>query len=157
MSSRIRISATETLFSLWFLWANGSARLLCLFPVLVGLCLPLCAEVGVGQSGFFTVNTRFSGGVGEFVSGAFAIDTTGAALRSAKVTGRVQDAVGGGLAGVVVLALQNNIVRAQTATDSAGNYTLGPLTPGTYLLRVEKPDYLTVLRYGVEIAAGQVA
>ncbi len=77
--------------------------------------------MGVGQSGSFTVNTRFSGGVGESASGAFAVDTTGAALRSAKVAGRVQDAASGGLAGAAVFALQNNIVRSQTTTDASGS------------------------------------
>lgn len=131
------------------------------------------AEVGVGQSGFFTVDTRwkdfegagisgyfavdtrFSGSAGMGLSGLFTVNTTGASVGNAMFAGYVTDGAGASLAGATVSALQNNVVRAQAGTDASGYYQLSALPAGTYQLRAEKVNYLTGLRNGLNLAANQ--
>ncbi len=110
---------------------------------------------GSGVSGFFTVDTRFSGSTGVGLSGLFTVNTTGANVGNAMFAGYVMDGSGAGLAGATVSALQSSVVRAQAGTDSSGYYQLSALPAGTYQLRAEKANYLTGLRNGLNLAANQ--
>lgn len=110
---------------------------------------------GAGVSRLLTVDTRLSGSSGGGASGLFTVDTTGTAARNARLGGRVTDALGTGLGGATVTALQSSVVRAHVGTDAGGYYQLNALPAGTYELRATKPDYLTRPRPGMLLAAGQ--
>ena len=110
---------------------------------------------GSGLSGFFTINTRFSGSAGEGTSGLFTVDRVGAYVGNALIAGYVTDTNGASLAGATVSALQNNVVRVQAGTDASGYYQLNLLPAGAYQLRAEKANYLTGLRYGVNLSPSQ--
>ncbi len=85
----------------------------------------------------------------------FTVDTTGAGIGNATIAGNVTDIHGAGLASATVSALQSGVVRGQAATDGNGHYQLNLLPAGIYLLRAEKPNYLTGLRYGVNLSPNQ--
>lgn len=136
-------------------------------------CAPLLAEQGTGisgaftvdtrwgfsqgaaVSGFFTVDTRISGSASAGYSGLFIVDTLGATTGTAVIAGRVSDSGGAGLGGATVSALLNNVVRAQTATDAGGYFTLSSLPAGTYDVRATKVNYVSAARYGLAMANGQ--
>jgi len=135
----------------------------------------LLAEVGIGESvlftvdsrwigfegsaisSYFTVDTRFSGSSGEAYSGLFSVDTLGATTGTATIVGQVKDTLGTGLAGTTVSALINNVVRAQVGTDGSGHFTLSALPASSYTVRAEKVNYLSGVRYGLALANGQSA
>ena len=94
---------------------------------------------GAGVSGFFKVDTRLSGSAGDAVSGTFTVDTRGAAIGTITFTGRVMDSAGLGLRGATVTALQSSVVRARVSTDAGGYYTLPLLAPGAYELAASAP------------------
>lgn len=139
----------------------------------VVLCLPLRADQSVGQSGLFTVDTRWgfsegfgmsgffrvdtrlSGSASEAASTTFTLDTMDAVIGSARIAGYVSDTRGVGLADATVSALQNGILRAQAEADGSGYYQLTSLRPGAYQLRAEKANYLTGLRYRINLSAGE--
>ena len=106
-------------------------------------------------SGFFPVDTRFSGSTGNADSGLFTLDTMGALTGTATIAGYVRDANNAGLAGATVSALQNGVLRLQTATDPSGSYSLMTLPYGAYEVRAAKANYLTANRYGVNAVANQ--
>lgn len=110
---------------------------------------------GAGISGYFAVDTRFSGSAGMGLSGLFTVNTTGASVGNAMFAGYVIESGGASLAGATVSALQNSVVRAQAGTDASGYYQLSALPAGTYQLRAEKVNYLTGLRNGLNLAANQ--
>ena len=110
---------------------------------------------GAAVSGFFTVDTRLSGSASAGASGLFTVNTTGANTGNAMFAGYVVATNGASLPSATVSILQNNIVRGQAGTDSSGYYQIGSLPAGTYQLRAEKLNYLTALRNGVSLAAGQ--
>jgi pimeloyl-ACP methyl ester carboxylesterase len=112
---------------------------------------------GSGISSFFTVDTRFSGSSSEGYSALFSVDTLGATTGTASITGQVKDKLGFGLAGTTVSALINNVVRAQVGTDGSGHYTLSGLPAASYTVRAEKASYLSGVRYGLALANGQSA
>jgi pimeloyl-ACP methyl ester carboxylesterase len=107
---------------------------------------------GSSSSGLFTVDTRFSGSTGAGLSGRFTLDTRGASIGRSTLAGRVTDSAGLGLGGATVSLLQSSVVLARASTDAAGNYALTLLPAGKYQVRVDKVNYLTGLRYGVEVA-----
>ena len=106
-------------------------------------------------SGFFPVDTRFSGSTGDADSGLFTVDTLGALTGTATIAGYVRDTNNVGLAGATVSALQNGVLRLQTATDPSGSYSLVALPDGAYEVRAAKANYLTANRYGVNAVANQ--
>ena len=112
-------------------------------------------SLGSGVSGFFTVDTRFSGWSGDGFSTLFTVDTRGVTTGTAVIAGRVTDPGGAGLSAATVSALVSSVVRAQAATDSGGYFTLASLPAGTYDLQVGKSGYLSGVRYGLAVADGQ--
>jgi len=110
---------------------------------------------GFGVSGFFITDTRFSGSAGEAASGLFTVDTLGAGLGNATISGYVRDANSAELSGATVSALQNGVLRGQTATDAIGGYSLAALVAGAFEVRAAKAGYLTANRYGVNAIANQ--
>ena len=112
-------------------------------------------EVGLGVSGFFSVDTRYSEQSGEGYSALFTVDTRGATSGTAIIGGRVTDSGGTVLSGATVSALVSSVVRALAATDSGGYFTLASLPAGTYELRVGKSGYVSGVRYGLAVADGQ--
>lgn len=65
---------------------------------------------------------------------------------------------GDGVPGLTVTAVRRtkdgiNVDASSAATDDDGAYTVGPLVPGRYVLRVEGPGYDPVYAPGVELAA----
>ena len=112
-------------------------------------------SLGSGVSGFFSVDTRHSGWSGEGFSTLFTVDTRGATTGTAVIGGRVTGSGGTGLSGATVSALVSSVVRLQAATDSGGYFTLAALPAGTYEVRVGKAGYLSGVRYGLTVAEGQ--
>jgi len=112
---------------------------------------------GAGFSGYFVVDTRFSGSAGAGSSGLFVVDTRGATSGTAIIAGRVTDSMGTGLGGVTVSALQSSVVRAQSGTDPAGYYSLSSLPAASYDLRAQKPNFLTGTAYGIGVGNGETA
>ena len=79
---------------------------------------------------------------------ALGQETTGS------ISGRVVDSQSLAVPGatVTVAGLQG---RKQTVTDSAGNYTVPFLTPGTYTVTVELQGFKTAERKDIAVALGQ--
>lgn len=147
----------------------------CLLYLLIYLsgALNVLAEVGIGQSGlftvdtrwkdfegsgissYFTVDTRYSGSAGEAFSGLFLVDTRGAATGTAVIAGRVTDANGVGLGGATVSALLNNVLRGQADTDAGGYFTLPALPAGTYAVQAQQANYVGSIHHGLTLAHGQ--
>lgn len=133
----------------------------------------LFAEVGVGESGAFTVDTRwkdfegsgissrftvdtrYSGSAGEAFSGLFTVDTLGATTGTATIAGRVTDSGGMGLSGVTVSALLNRSIRAQVGSDASGYFTLSSLPAGTYEVKAQKAGYVSSQHYGLTLGTAQ--
>ncbi len=139
---------------------------------LLVFCVPVLGYQGSGESSLFTVDTRWnysegsasglfridtrlSGSAGDAASGTFTVDTTGASVGTAIIAGYIRDANGAFLPGATVSALRSSVVRAQVFTDASGYFQLTSLPSGTYQLRVEKPVYLSGIRYGVSVATGE--
>ncbi len=69
----------------------------------------------------------------------------GAQTGTATLTGIVTDETGGALPGVTVTATnQATNVEHTTVTNEAGNYTITPLTVGSYVIRAELAGFRTV-------------
>lgn len=146
-----------------------------LLPLLPGLLVATLAsaEIGTGMSllltvdtrwgfgtsasvsGFFRVDTRFSGSTGDTDSGLFTVNTLGALTGTATISGYVRDTNNTGLPGATVSALQNGVLRLQTATDPSGSFSLVALPEGAYEVRAAKANHLTANRYGVNAVANQ--
>lgn len=149
-------------------WRTVSALLSAL-----ALTLPLRAEVGSGDSSLFTVDaryglslggnssgrfivdTRLSGNAGRGDSDPFTTDTRAALVASAVISGRVTDTGNSVLPDTAIKALQNGIVKASAACDSAGNYQLPLLPPGTYEVRATRAGYISGVKRGLTFNAGQ--
>lgn len=112
---------------------------------------------GSGISSYFSVDTRFSGSYGMGYSDLFILDTIGANSGTATISGQVKNALGAGLAGTRLSALINNVVRAQSGTDGAGHYILSGLPAATYTVRAQNGNYLTGIRFGLALVNGQSA
>ncbi len=59
-----------------------------------------------------------------------------------------------GINGTTVQALQSNVVKASSTTNSAGSYTLSSLAPGTYDVRVSAAGYGTSVQSGNSVSVG---
>ncbi|MEJ7606441.1 MAG: carboxypeptidase-like regulatory domain-containing protein [Bryobacteraceae bacterium] len=74
------------------------------------------------------------------------------------VVGSAQDA-----SGAVVPNIQISLTNSETGTtreattDASGNYTVGNLLPGTYVLKATGPGFRTITRPGLEVQANNVA
>jgi hypothetical protein len=80
---------------------------------------------------------------------------TARAQTAASVSGRVQDASGAVLPGVLVTARQMNTGFERTATsDAEGRYALPSLPSGAYELRAELPGFRTLVRQGITLSVG---
>ena len=77
---------------------------------------------------------------------------------SAVISGKVEDASGGGVGGaaVTVKSLETRATRAVT-TDDAGNYRLLSLPLGLQELKVEKTGFKAAMRTGINLVVGQEA
>jgi pimeloyl-ACP methyl ester carboxylesterase len=154
--------------------ANVPARFLAMaFLCLMLGILSVRAEVGVGFSSLFTIDTRYgfsegaavssrfildtrlSGSWHEAVSGNFVVDTRGGVPGNSSISGWVISRSGAPLAGVSVEAIQAGVLRASALTDSSGNYRLPLLPAGIYDLRARKGDWLTGHHFGLSLAPGQ--
>ncbi|HLJ16393.1 MAG TPA: TonB-dependent receptor [Bryobacteraceae bacterium] len=76
----------------------------------------------------------------------------------ATLAGRITDSVGGGVAGAKI-TIKNADTGEITSTTSGddGNYQAGFLTPGNYVVTVEKPGFKTSVRSGVTLQVAQRA
>jgi len=110
---------------------------------------------GANASRLFTIDTRFSGSSGSGESGLFTVDTLNAITPSVAVTGRVTTMNGVGLLAATVQAVINNRVLAVAGCDFDGNYALPVLPPGTYELRATRQNFLSNIKRGVVLNAGQ--
>lgn len=110
---------------------------------------------GSGVSSYFTVDTRFSGSAGEAFSGLFTVDTLGATVGTATLAGRVTDTGGAGLSGATVTVLLNSVARSQAGTDSGGYFTVTALPAGTYAVRAAKAGYVSGTVYGIALGESQ--
>ena len=77
---------------------------------------------------------------------------------TASITGVVSDQTGAVIAGatITVTNAENGAVRAAKSTES-GNYTVTPLMPGRYVLKVEKALFQTYEQQNIVLSIGQVA
>ena len=89
----------------------------------------------------------------------FAAPTeAGAQTGTATLTGIVTDETGGALPGVTVTATnQATNVEHTTVTNEAGNYTITPLTVGSYVIRAELPGFRPSTTAAIAFEARQVA
>lgn len=110
---------------------------------------------GANVSLLLTIDTRFSGSSGSAVSGLFAVDTLNAVTPSVAVAGRVTATSGVGLPAAMVQAVINNRVQATASSDFDGYYVLPLLPPGAYELRATRPTFLSDIKRGVPLSAGQ--
>src|SRR5438067_3946604 len=63
------------------------------------------------------------------------------------IGGEARDATGAAVAGATVTAVNGGTNASRTViTNDAGDYNFPSLPPGTYLVRVEKPGFKTVVR-----------
>ena len=77
---------------------------------------------------------------------------------AASITGIVVDETGAALPGVTVTATnQATNVDSRSVTNTAGNYTITPLTVGTYVIKAELAGFRTTATAPVAIEARQVA
>jgi hypothetical protein len=77
---------------------------------------------------------------------------------TATVTGIVTDETGGALPGVTVTATHRDTnVEQVTVTNEAGNYTITPLTVGSYIIKAELAGFRTSTTSAVPLEARQVA
>jgi hypothetical protein len=76
----------------------------------------------------------------------------------AVISGRVEDATGGAIAGATVTAtnLESGAQRAVT-TDEKGDFNFLSLPPGPYQIKVKKAGFKAVVRSGVNLQVGQNA
>ncbi|HEV2387694.1 MAG TPA: IPT/TIG domain-containing protein [Candidatus Acidoferrales bacterium] len=89
------------------------------------------------------------------VVGGAASNTMNFTVGTGAIGGAVTQTSGGGaVSGASVQALQSNAVQQSATTDANGNYTLQPLNPGTFDLRVSATALGTVVQTGVSVAAG---
>jgi Carboxypeptidase regulatory-like domain len=73
-----------------------------------------------------------------------------------RLSGAVTDASGAVMAGAnVKLMDENSLIVAQTTTDSSGNYSFSPLSPGNYRLQTEKPGFKSYLMTALSVAPGE--
>lgn len=108
-------------------------------------CALLVATAG---SAYAATSTGFSP---IFAVDARAVEQPGSVV----VSGRVVNGQGAGLAGVRVNALQNFSSFIGATTDAAGNYQLPALAPGVWELWAMKDGYVTGVRSGLALVAGQ--
>ncbi|MBD7965920.1 carboxypeptidase regulatory-like domain-containing protein [Fictibacillus norfolkensis] len=73
-------------------------------------------------------------------------------------SGSVRDNVGNPIAGAVVLArsADSDVLISRVVTDSAGSYTIGKLSPGSYILSTNFNDFQTGISGGI-ISAGSTS
>lgn len=77
---------------------------------------------------------------------------------TASITGLITDETGGALPGVTVTATNQATNVAQVAvTNEAGNYTITPLTVGSYVIKVELAGFRTATTAPITLEARQVA
>ena len=82
----------------------------------------------------------------------------GAQTGAATITGLVADETGGALPGVTITAKsQSTDVPYVTTTNAAGNYTIGSLPVGTYVVTATLAGFRTVTTNSLTLEANQVA
>jgi hypothetical protein len=81
-----------------------------------------------------------------------------AAQVTAAISGRVEDATGGAVAGatITVTSLETGATRA-TKTDGSGSYTVLSVPLGPQEVKVEKPGFQPIDRTGINLRVGQNA
>jgi len=73
-----------------------------------------------------------------------------------RLSGAVTDASGAVIAGAnVKLMDENNLIVAQTTTDSSGNYSFSSLAPGSYRVQTERQGFKTNLITQLNVAPGE--
>src|SRR5581483_3132059 len=76
----------------------------------------------------------------------------------ATLEGLVTDTSGAAVSGARVVATNvGNNVPAETVSDSDGHYVISYLTPGTYVVTVEKPGFQKIVRQGVNLNVAEHA
>jgi hypothetical protein len=79
-----------------------------------------------------------------------------AQIGAGTLSGRLTDHAADPVPGAVITVTDASAARSRVvATDSAGNYAVPALPPGTYQLRVELNGFKTLVRDGVRIATGE--
>ena len=87
---------------------------------------------------------------------ALCVGTLAFAQVTASISGRVLDQTGSGISGatVTVRSIETGATRAVT-TDEAGNYRVLALPVGPQEIKVEKPNFKTQVRSGVDLSVAQ--
>jgi hypothetical protein len=104
---------------------------------------------------FFKPVSRFLGLL--FVALAISFSSL-AQVERATITGTVTDKNGGAISGATVRVIEEstNTIH-QLQTDSAGLYTAGNLTPGSYTVEIEAPGFTKHVNKGFVVQVGQTA
>jgi hypothetical protein len=85
------------------------------------------------------------------------INSTGFAQQTGSLSGQVTDALGSVVVGANVIAVSADGREKTTTSNQRGEFTIGGLVPGTYIIRVSAPQFAFYENAAVEIAAGAPA
>src|SRR5437870_2179605 len=94
-----------------------------------------------------------------FIFWVFLADTNvGVAQVAGILSGRVDDATGGAVAGATITVRSRETGSTRVVnTDETGNFRVFFLPVGSYEVRAEKPGFQSVVRTSVNLAVGQEA
>ncbi len=85
----------------------------------------------------------------------FTVSNASAQQRAGTLRGQIKDEFGGVIVGATVNATDANGLAKNTTTDAEGNFTLGGLVPGKYVVRVVAPGFAFYENAEVEVSAGR--
>lgn len=97
----------------------------------------------------FVKSFIFSGLIALFLNFNIFAQTTGS------LTGQVVDSLGAIVVGATVIAVDAGGKEKTATSNSQGNFTIGGLAPGTYIVRVTAPNFSLYENTEVVITAGQ--
>jgi len=86
-----------------------------------------------------------------------SVSSANAQVAFGSMVGNVTDASGGAVAEAMAnITLTTTNDTRSAATDSAGNYTISTVTPGTYRIEITRPGFRTFVASGVRVNANNV-
>ncbi len=83
----------------------------------------------------------------------FTAFTTVAAAQQPEISGIVRDEKGEPVTGATVIAYEGGVVKGGAATGIDGDFSIKPLTPGTYDVHVTFLGYVTIILERVEVSS----